>query len=202
VPRADRSARPKIDKSVLTISDMGPYLIAGVCQGGIVVLEIARQLQETGRQILLLTIVDYPIWDLFRGQIYPGKVVFFSGINSHFNPYRRFRSPELGWRKLFPQGLRFDLVPANYAEFFSDQVMPAFVPKLQSATAGDASSSGRLPKATYRASFQTSQTLSMGPGQAGIIRVRVENNGPTTWAPTAESGIALALHADGWSPDS
>ena len=196
-------ARRYIDE-MLVIDETGPYLIAGHCQGGIVAVEIARQLQETGRQILLLTILDYPIWDLFRGQIYPGKVAFFYGINSRFNPYRRFRSPELGWRKLFPQGLRFDLLPTDHDDLFSDQGMRAFVPKLRSALdwgekptppiAGDTSSSGGLPKATYRARFQTVQTLSMRPGQAGIIRVQVTNNGPIIWAPTAESGIALGNH--------
>jgi hypothetical protein len=196
-------ARRYIDE-ILVIDETGPYLIAGHCQGGIVAVEIAKQLQETGRQILLLTILDYPIWDLFRGQVYPSKVAFFSGINSHFNPYRRFRSPELGWRKLFPQGLRFDLLPTDHDGLFSDQAMRAFVPKLRSALdwgekptspiAGDTSSSGGLPKATYRARFQTLQTLSMRPGQAGIIRVRVTNIGRTTWAPTATSGIALGNH--------
>jgi hypothetical protein len=196
-------ARRYIDE-ILLIDEIGPYLIAGNCQGGIVAVEIARQLQETGRQILLLTSIDSIVWELFHDQTYPGKVAFFFGINSRFNPFRRFRSPQLGWRKLFPQGLRLDLLPADHGEYFADQVMRTFVPKLRLAfdwaerstapTAGDAASSGRLPKATYRARFQTSQTLSMRPGQVGIVSVRVTNDAPNTWAPTAESGIALGNH--------
>jgi acyl carrier protein len=189
---------------ILEIDATGPYVIAGNCQGGIVAVEIARQLQQTGRQILLLTTLDTVVWDLLHGQTYPGKVAFFFGIHSRFNPYRRFRSPALGWRKLFPQGLRLDLLPADHGGYFTDHVMRIFVQKLQSALdwaeeatppiAGDASSIARLPEGTHHAQIQTLQTLSMRPGQPGIVSVRVTNVGSATWAPTVESGIALGNH--------
>jgi hypothetical protein len=164
-------ARRYIDE-ILEIDETGPYLIGGNCRGAAVAVEIARQLQETGRQILLLTILGYRFWDLFRGQIYAGKVAFFCGINSPFNPYRRFRSPELGWRKLFPQGLRLDLLPWDH-EFplLSDQLTRTFVLKFELAldwaenssppTPCGTSSSGPFPETDYRATLNVSYEVDI-----------------------------------------
>jgi hypothetical protein len=196
-------ARRYVDE-ILSVDERGPYLIGGNCQGSIVAVEVARQLHETGRQVSLLTTIDAGAWDLFRDKTYPGKVVFFFGIKSRFNPFRRFRSPQLGWLKMFPQGLRFELLPADHGEYFSDEIMHTFVPKLRSAFEWAEASAvvdmdgrhptGCFPKALYRAKFQTPPTLLMKPGQVGLVTTRVTNDSPKTWPATAESGIALGNH--------
>jgi hypothetical protein len=189
---------------ILSVDGTGPYLIGANCQGAIIAVEIARQLQETGRQILLLTTIDSAVWDLFRDKPYPGKVAFFFGISSSFNPLRRFRSPQLGWRKVFPQGVRFELLPADHGEYFTDQIMHTFVPKLRSAfewaersavlEIDDIYPTGRLPKAIYRPKFQTPQTLLMRPGEVSVVSMRVTNDASKAWPATAESGITLGNH--------
>jgi len=194
-------ARRYIDE-ILAIEQTGPYLLGGNCWGGRVAIEMARQLQASGRDVLLLTLLDVSPWYVFGGTAYPGKVAFFYGTHSRFNPYRRFRLPELGWRKLFPQGFQLDLLPADHGQYFSDRVAPILVGKLQSAlewAEGSVSTltpglRGRLPNETYRASFQTAERLTMRAGEEQAVEVEVTNASQVLWPVSAESGIALGNH--------
>ena len=194
-------ARRYVDE-ILAIEQMGPYLLGGNCRGGRVAIEIARQLQDSGRHILLLTLLDVTPWDVFLGRVYPGKVAFLYGIHSRFNPYRRFRSPELGWRKLFPQGFQLDLLPTDHGQYFSARGLPMLVGKLQSAlewAEGSTSTvtgglGGRLPNATYRARLRTAERLTMRSGEDRVIEVEVTNASQVTWPASAESGITLGNH--------
>jgi thioesterase domain-containing protein/acyl carrier protein len=51
---------------ILAIQPAGPYFLAGQCEGGILALEIALQLQAFGRQVALLVILDTPVDGYFR----------------------------------------------------------------------------------------------------------------------------------------
>jgi amino acid adenylation domain-containing protein len=42
------------------IQPEGPYLLAGLCTGGLIALEMARQLQDQGREVALLALIDTP----------------------------------------------------------------------------------------------------------------------------------------------
>ncbi|MBL6456321.1 hypothetical protein JMJ55_13385 [Belnapia sp. T6] len=46
---------------ILAIQPEGPYLLAGQCDGGILALEVALQLQAQGRQVALLAQFDTPV---------------------------------------------------------------------------------------------------------------------------------------------
>jgi thioesterase domain-containing protein/NRPS condensation-like uncharacterized protein len=48
-------------QEMLSIQPFGPYLLAGQCEGGILVLEIARQLQSRGRDVAALFQFDTPV---------------------------------------------------------------------------------------------------------------------------------------------
>src|SRR5262249_17263924 len=108
---------------ILAIDETGPYLIGGNCQGGTIALEIARQLQRSGRQVLVLALLDVRPLELFEAHVYEGKVALFFGSKSVFSPYRRFRRPELGLRKLLPHGFRFELLPSDHGQYFSDETL-------------------------------------------------------------------------------
>jgi thioesterase domain-containing protein/acyl carrier protein len=68
----DLAARFRRD--ILSIQPAGPYFLGGMCDGGIIALEIALQLQEKGHEVALLAQFDTPVngyWrkrpiDLFR----------------------------------------------------------------------------------------------------------------------------------------
>jgi thioesterase domain-containing protein len=53
-------------KEILIVQPGGPYFLAGQCDGGIVVLEIARQLQQQGHEIATLMQFDTPIAGYFK----------------------------------------------------------------------------------------------------------------------------------------
>jgi len=51
---------------ILAIQPTGPYFLAGQCEGGILALEIALQLQAAGHQVGLLAMLDTPVDGYFR----------------------------------------------------------------------------------------------------------------------------------------
>jgi hypothetical protein len=189
---------------ILAIDEAGPYLIGGNCQGGPIALEIAQQLQRLGRQILVLALLDVRPLELFEAQVYEGKVALFFGNKSVFSPYRRFRSPEVGLCKLLPYGCRFELLPSDHGEYFSDETLRTFAPKLREvfdwAEGSDAhapDSNGvvpirTLPPHAYRARLSTSAITPMRPGERRTISVEVTNAGSATWP--GDGSIALGNH--------
>jgi thioesterase domain-containing protein len=53
-------------RDILAIEPTGPYLLAGLCDGGILALEIALRLQADGRRVALLAQFDTPVYGYFR----------------------------------------------------------------------------------------------------------------------------------------
>jgi thioesterase domain-containing protein len=53
-------------QDILLIQPRGPYFLGGMCDGGIVVLEIALQLQAEGHQVALLAQFDTPVNGYWR----------------------------------------------------------------------------------------------------------------------------------------
>ncbi|MFK5969463.1 MAG: amino acid adenylation domain-containing protein [Candidatus Marithrix sp.] len=53
----------------------GPYLLGGACFGGVVALEMAKQLQELNQQIALLAVIDTPV---------PGQIPFKLKLHHYF----------------------------------------------------------------------------------------------------------------------
>jgi thioesterase domain-containing protein len=51
---------------ILAIQPAGPYFLAGQCEGGILALEIALQLQAAGHHVALLAMLDTPVDGYFR----------------------------------------------------------------------------------------------------------------------------------------
>jgi thioesterase domain-containing protein len=45
-------------QEMLAVDPVGPYLLIGRCQGGIIALEMAHQLQRAGRRVGLLALID------------------------------------------------------------------------------------------------------------------------------------------------
>ena len=194
-------ARRYVDE-ILEIQPKGPYLIGGNCRGGMVAAEIARQLWQAGLDVPLLTLIDVLPHEAFQTAGAAGKVAFFYGIYSRFNPYRRFRSPELGWRKRFPQGVRVDLLAADHGQYFSEGVLPSLVAKWRSAlewvaesTAIPSDDRGEwFPDTAYRARLRTCDNLTLRCGEARTIQIEVKNQSPIVWPASIESGIALGSH--------
>lgn len=197
-----RLARRYVDE-IKQAEPAGPYVIGGTCQGALVALEVARQLQREGRMVRLLALMDTAFWTTFQGLPYAGPVACFAGNRSRFNPYRQFRAPQAGWRKLLPGGSRVTLLEAEYGRFFTDDAMRLFVPRLAEAIvwseaqapATIADAAGLHPTSTYSAdiAFETTM-LTLAPGEQAIVSVVARNSGSTVWRPFDISGFALGNH--------
>jgi thioesterase domain-containing protein len=53
-------------QDILSIQPHGPYFLGGMCEGGIIALEIALQLQAAGRDVALLAQFDTPVKGYWR----------------------------------------------------------------------------------------------------------------------------------------
>jgi thioesterase domain-containing protein len=53
-------------QDILTVQPGGPYLLGGMCEGGILALELALQLQAQGREVALLAQFDTPVKGYWR----------------------------------------------------------------------------------------------------------------------------------------
>ena len=196
-------------EEIRSLEERGPYLIGGNCRGGGVAVEIARKLQNLGRHVLLLVLLDVRIWETFRGRLYPGKVAAYAGAYSRFNPYRQFRNPELGWSKLFSQGIKFELLPADHGQYFSDAVLPFFVGKLEAAlqwaegsttlVSGNGASGGPLPQEAYRAGLHTLKKFEIKRAERRTIVVKVKNKSKVNW-PAAPGERHLSWKSLAYAP--
>jgi thioesterase domain-containing protein len=84
-------------RDILAIESTGPYLLAGLCDGGILVLEIALRLQAEGRDVALLAQFDTAVRGYYR--IYwPRRLAsrLLRGLARRVPPYfQRRRSPTM-----------------------------------------------------------------------------------------------------------
>jgi thioesterase domain-containing protein len=63
----DLAARFRHD--ILSIQPAGPYFLGGMCEGGIIALEIALQLQDEGHEVALLAEFDTPVNGYWRERL-------------------------------------------------------------------------------------------------------------------------------------
>jgi hypothetical protein len=187
-------------REILAVDPAGPYLVGGECQGSILAHEIARQLQASGRVVALLALVDTGFWDIFGGRPYPGRVACFAGVRSRFNPLRKFRSPERGWRKLLPAGVRFALLPADHLEIFVEPSAPELAAQLRACTewalaspaVPSGAAAGALPLGAYLPEIAAPASLTLAVGAEHVVSLRIRNSGAVDWP--ADAGIALGNH--------
>ena len=170
---------------IQAIDPTGPYWIGGNCQGGVIAIEIAKKLFQRGYHVALLSLLDTVVADRFPTAPYPGRVSLFYGTLSRLNPLRIFRTPELGWRKLSPEGLIVRYVPVDHGEFFVegghlliDLLREAESWASQLRAEPDRSFVGALPNTAYRARIQLPpEARVLEPGQETQIRAHVRNRG-------------------------
>jgi thioesterase domain-containing protein len=62
-------------REITAVQPSGPYFLAGQCEGGIVALEIARQLERHGQQIATLMQFDTPVTGYFQSVAWSRRVL-------------------------------------------------------------------------------------------------------------------------------
>jgi len=185
-------------REIRAVQPNGPYFFGGNCQSALIAGEMATQLQAQNETITLLSILDGPI-----PSSYLGRIAFFSGVESSYNPYRYFHDPALGWQKLDSTGFTFDEIAGGHGEFFHIQAnVESLAESLQrrirqaheTPLTPAASHTPSLPQETYQAKITAPGWLSGNVDERITFGVTVMNTSPVTWQSTRKSGIMLGNH--------
>jgi acyl carrier protein len=102
-------------EEILSVQTEGDYYIGGNCQAARIAQTMAIILQNQGRKVKLLCLLE----DRFS-QFYRGAITLLYGRDSIYNPYKHSLTPEIGWRKLYPEGFFIDLISGQHGQFFQE----------------------------------------------------------------------------------
>jgi thioesterase domain-containing protein len=118
MPRTIEALAARHVADLMRVAPRGPYRIAGFCYGGVVALEMARQLAESGERVSLLALFNVTAYDLFA-LVSPGarrrfrgrwiaRVRYLRGKPDAWRWIARRLScvaTDLVWRAMLPLGL-------------------------------------------------------------------------------------------------
>ena len=91
----------------------GPVCLGGNCQGGQVSHAVARLLEEQGRNVQLLILMEQA-----RFPAYEGKLAFIYGSESFLNPHTRYDDGLGRFDRAYPQGYSLDFIPGDHGRYF------------------------------------------------------------------------------------
>lgn len=175
----------------------GPVFVGGNCQGAVVALATAQHLLRRGRAVPLLILMEWG----FPLEPYAGPVLLLYGReSSQANPYKRFVSPEIGWKRVFRE-YASDEITGTHGQFFDDENIDSLASAL----------SRRIDESLNRASSLLARPTPyaldvlgdlpqrVDAGECWTIAVRLQNRGGQIWS-AERTGVFLAaywLDADG-----
>ncbi|MGE0845703.1 MAG: AMP-binding protein [Flavobacteriaceae bacterium] len=189
-------------EEIKRICPQGPLVVAGTCQGVYIALEITRRLVAEGRDVRLFAAADCRFAEMCEAKPVPVPVALFQPVGSKFNPYRYFRYPEAGLRKLTPYGLRLQMVDAIYAKIMQHSAMDEVADGLEAAigwaeTQAPECDPPIVPNSWLmyqRRLTSPSKSLDLRAGERASVAVKVKNISSAPWEPFERSGLALGNH--------
>jgi amino acid adenylation domain-containing protein len=98
---------------MIEVQPDGPFLIGGNCQGGLIAVAIALRLQELGRGVSRLVLMEQGLFPPYEG---PVALIF--GRDSIANPYTPGSNPDIIFRNAYPAGYTVDIISGGHGEFF------------------------------------------------------------------------------------
>lgn len=201
-PAAKALARRYADEIEEAFPD-GPYVIAGNCQGAVVALDVARELMSDGRLVRALVVADTAPFELFNNAPFAAPVVAYLANRSKFNPYRKYRFPAQGLRKLLPAGCRMTMISAEYSRFMTEAPLAEVSADLEAAIAW-AEQAASAPLSPARGAYGSSayhneivasvSELALAPGETANIDLELRNRSSADWGSFESSGIAIGNH--------
>nr|WP_314070723.1 UDP-N-acetylmuramate--L-alanine ligase [uncultured Roseococcus sp.] len=108
-PGSIRQIASRYAEEIAAIAPEGPVLLAGVCQGGTIVQNIAEQLSAEGRPVPLMVLIEPG-----RPQPYPGRVAMICAEDSFLNPLRPDGPGLVPYEAAMPGGVSIDLIPGPH----------------------------------------------------------------------------------------
>jgi UDP-N-acetylmuramate--L-alanine ligase len=105
-PGGIRQLASRYAEEIAALAPRGPVLLAGVCQGGVIVRSIAELLLSEGRTVPLLVLIEPG-----RPQPYAGRAALICAEDSFLNPLRPGGPGLAPYEAALPGGLSIDLIP-------------------------------------------------------------------------------------------
>lgn len=109
----------------------GQIVMAGVCQGSLIMREMALRLAERHRPPKLFVVVEQA-----RLFAYPGPIAFFYSEDGFLNPMRRFESKLERYDQIYGDSYTVDLVPGVHGDSFHEPNVHHFVRALRARLDG------------------------------------------------------------------
>jgi acyl-CoA synthetase (AMP-forming)/AMP-acid ligase II/acyl carrier protein len=169
---------------------VGPFVLGGNCQGGIIALAVAQHLLRRRRHVPLLVLMEWS----FAPVSYPEQVLLLFGRESQAaNPFLRYKYPEMGWRRAFPRH-SWDFISGPHGHFFETENVASLSGVLARHLASATRSQPTLmPACAYHASISIDASMpSLECGRRAALRVTVRNDGCLGWREFESSGLMLA----------
>ena len=199
-PAAKALARRYADEIEEAFPD-GPYVVAGNCQGAVVALDVARELMSDGRQVRALVVADAAPFELFDNAPFAAPVVAYLANRSKFNPYRKYRFPAQGLRKLLPAGCRMTTISAEYSRFMTEAPLAEVSADLEAAIAWaeQAASAPLNPARGQHWEFGVPQRsrrfrvrVALAPGETAKTSISNSESSPADWESFEKSAESLS----------
>jgi acyl-CoA synthetase (AMP-forming)/AMP-acid ligase II/acyl carrier protein len=191
-------------REIAALHPAGPLVFGGTCQGFNIALALARKFVAAGRDVRLLAAADTRFAELCGGTPAPVPVALFPALGSKFNPYRYFRHPEIGLRKLAPHGLHLEVIDTVYSRIMTAPAVDHLARGLETAIAWAESpqapdrtvtAPAPGPAAMYqRCITSPSKALELREGEHLRLAVELRNTSPVAWDPFDDSGLMLGNH--------
>ena len=177
----------------------GKILLGGFCSGGRLAIDIARELQDRGRHVALLCLLD-PEVDVS----YQGDVALFHARQPGGHINGRFPNPARGWDRCLRGRQYRQALDVGHPRVLRPETSACFgqalLRVLERFEAGDLPWSepppepGAVSSAAYRASIRCRQLPVLPPNGRVRIPVRVRNTSAERWPATCDSGLRLVAN--------
>ncbi|EFI53401.1 UDP-N-acetylmuramate--L-alanine ligase [Afipia sp. 1NLS2] len=99
-------------QEMLPLLDGGEIVMAGICQGSLIMREMTLRLTELHQPPKLFAVIEQA-----RLFAYPGPIAFFYSEDGFLNPMRRFESELERYDQIYGDSYTVDLVPGVHGDF-------------------------------------------------------------------------------------
>ncbi len=94
----------------------GPIHLGGNCQGGMIMLHVAKELTRRGQTVGALILMEQG-----RFPIHHGQVVLVFGEGSYLNPYALIDNPGTIFQTAYPLGYSVEIINGRHGQYFEPE---------------------------------------------------------------------------------
>ena len=121
-------------REIMEIQPHGPLAIGGNCRGGYVALKVASRLQELGRTVSHLCLMEYFDKSLYG---YRGNLLLMYGTKSNLQLQKELRWGSPGWTRPFAAPPRVEWIRGHHWRFFAPENVKSLSDQVASFLRGE-----------------------------------------------------------------